>query len=100
MRKHQVKVMAAGILILVFMVGCGKGNAINEGVNGTVSEETDDREYHVVEQQGQNDTKSEQPEETPKSLLQSVDNVPAEDIERELAAYRAERERLQWTKGG
>ncbi len=113
MRKKYIKLMAAGMLILTLMAGCASnGNTINEGINGGVSEEAEDSGYHVGEQGSQNDIKpeenknsqtdttSEQPEENKKSLLQSLDNVSEEDIERELAAYRAEREKLQWTEGG
>ncbi len=99
MKKHFVKFMAAGILILVFMVGCGKGNTINR-VNGTVSEDADGSENDAVEQETRNDTKPEQSEENKNSPSQSLDNVSAKDIEKELAAYREEREKMLWSKGG
>lgn len=95
MRKQDVKRMAAGMLILTLMVGCGKGNAINKGVNGMASEEADDSGYNAVEQQGQNEPKPEQPEENKNSQSPSQPQTTpsAENIERELAAYRAEREK-------
>ncbi len=98
MRKKHIKLMAAGMLVLAFMAGCGSnGNAMNEGINGTAFEDAGDSGYDAAEQESQNDAK---PEENKNSLLQLLDNVSAEDIEKELAAYRAEREKLQWSKGG
>jgi len=95
-RKNQVRLMAAGMLILTLMAGCApNSNAVNEGVNGTVSENADDSGYHAGEQESQNDTKPEQPEENKNSRLQSQPQATptAEELEKELAAYRAEREK-------
>lgn len=92
MKKNYVKLMAAGMLTLVFMMGCSSnGNAINDGANGIASDNADDSGYHAGEQESQNDTKPEQPEENKNS--QSWATAAAEDIEKELAAYRAEREK-------
>lgn len=87
MKKNQVKLIAAGMLILVFMTGCGSNsNARNKGANGTVSEV-------AGEQESQKDTKPEQSEENKNSQPQPPAAATAEDIEKELAAYRAEREK-------
>ena len=59
----------AGMLILVFMAGCSfKGNAINDGANGSVSENEDNRGYDAGEKENQNDKK---PEENKNSQTQS-----------------------------
>lgn len=94
MRSNCVKIIVAGMLILIFMVGCGPdGNAINEGANGAVSENADDSGYHAGEQEKQNDTKPEQPEENKNSQPQPQTTASAENLEKEMAAYRAEREK-------
>lgn len=114
MRKNYVRLIVAVMLIPVFMTGCGSnGNVINDGANGIVSENADDSGYHVGEQESQNDTKPEQPEENKNSQndikpeqpeennnSQSWSAADAEDIEKELAAYRAEREKQGFSKGG
>ncbi len=113
MRKNYIKVMVAGMLILILMAGCGpNSNAINDGANKMASKDADNSGYYEEEQENlndtkleensksQTDTKSEQPEENKKSLLQLLDNVSAEDIEKELAAYRSEREKMQWSEDG
>ncbi len=94
MRKQYVKFMAAGVLILVFMVGCGNGNTIDR-VNGTVSEDADGSEYDAGEQESRNDTEPEQPEESKnsRSPSQPQSTPTAEELEKEMAAYRAEREK-------
>ena len=93
MKKNYGKLIVAGMLILAFMMGCSSnGNAINKGANGTVSEDTDDDGYNVEEQGSQNDTKPEQLEENESSQPQPQVTAAAEDIEKEMAAYRAERE--------
>lgn len=114
MRKKYIKLMTTGMLILVFMAGCSSnGNAINDGANGTVSENADDSGYHAGEQENQNDTKSEenknsqtdtkseQSEENKNSQTQSQHQAAAtaEDIEKELAAYRSEREKGKSSDG-
>lgn len=99
MKKNYVRLIVAVILIPVFMTGCGSnGNAINDGANGIASENADDSGYYAGEQESQNDTKPEQPEENKNS--QSWAKAAAEDIEKELAAYRAEREKQGFSKGG
>lgn len=98
MRKNYVRLIVAVMLIPVFMTGCGSnGNVINKGANGTVSEDAENSGYHAGEQESQNDTKPEQTEENKNS--QSWATAAAEDIEKELAAYRAEREKLHWSEG-
>lgn len=96
MRKNYIKVMVAGMLILTLMAGCGpNGNSTNEGVNGTVSENADDSGYNAGEQESHNDTKPEQSEENKNSQSQSQPQTTAsvEELEKEMAAYRAEREK-------
>lgn len=107
MRKNYVKLMVAGMFIMALMVGCEpNGNIINDGTNKTISENADDSEDHTGEQENRNDTKpeenknsptdtkSEQSEENKKGQSQSQPQTTAstEDLEKELAAYRAERE--------
>lgn len=94
MKKNYGKLIVAGMLILAFMMGCSSnGNAINKGANGTVSEDTDDDGYNVEEQGSQNDTKPEQLEENETSQPQPQTTPTAEELEKELAAYRADREK-------
>lgn len=70
MIKNCVKIMVTGMLILILMVGCGRnGNAINEHAS--------DSEFATGEQESQS---------------QPLDTASEEDMEKELAAYRAERE--------
>jgi hypothetical protein len=88
MRKNYGKLIVAGMLILVFMVGCSpKGNAINDGANGTASENKD----------SPMDTQSKQSEENKNDQTQSTPT--AEELEKELAAYRAEREKGESSLG-
>lgn len=43
MKKNQVKLVAAGMLVLAFMTGCGsKDNNVNEGLNSIISEDIED----------------------------------------------------------
>lgn len=85
MIKNCVKIMVTGMLILILMVGCGRnGNVINEHAS--------DSEFATGEQEIQKDTKSEQLEENKNSQSQPLDTASEEDMEKELAAYRAERE--------
>lgn len=107
MRKNYSKLMVAGMLMLVFMAGCGpSGNVINDGTSGTVPENADDSGYYAGEPDGnkdsKTDTKSEPPEEDKNSQSKSQPQATAatEEIEKELAAYRAEREKGTWSKGG
>lgn len=92
MRKNYVKLMAAGIIIPAFMTGCGpNANAINQEANGIASEDADDSGYNEGERENPNDTKPEQPDENRNSPPEAA--VSADYIEKELAAYRAEREK-------
>lgn len=95
MRKNYVKLMVAGMFIMTLMAGCGpNGNSTNEGGNRTVSENADDSGYHTGQQESQNDTKPEQSEESKNSQSRSQPQTTAaaEELEKEMAAYRAERE--------
>lgn len=108
MRKNYGKLMVAGMLILIFMAGCSpNGNVINDGANGTVSENEDNSGYHAGEQENQNDTKSEENKDSPtdtqskqseenknsQTQSRSQSTPTAEELEKEMAAYRAEREK-------
>ena len=114
MRKKYGRLIMAGMLILVFMAGCSfKGNAINDGANGSVSENEDNSGYDAGEKENQNDKKSEenknsqadtqskQLEENKNSQTQSQpQSTPtAEELEKEMAAYRAEREKGESSDG-
>lgn len=97
MRKNQVKLMAAGALVLALMTGCGSSdnNAnnhnANEGSNSIISTDMGDVGHNAGEQESQTDTEAEQSEES--SQFQSQDTEDTDGIEEELAAYRAEREK-------
>jgi len=110
MSKNQVKLMAAGMLILALMAGCGSNdNDMNEGSNSTISMDTEDIGYNSGEQESkpniedkqesQMNIEDEQTEENsqsqpqPQSQSQSQDTETTDDIEEELAAFRAEREK-------
>lgn len=95
MRKNYGKLMVAGMLILIFMAGCSpNGNVINDGTNEIISENADDGGEHTGERENQNDTKPEQSEENKNgpSRSQLQPTASAEELEKEMAAYRAERE--------
>ena len=122
MRKNQVKLMAAEVLILAIMSGCGlngntandnyvnnnntnqnsanKNNAdsnnANEGSSNIISEDIEDFGHKVGVQESQTDTGTGETNENsqPQSQPQAV-----RDIEEELAAYRAEREKGSSTLG-
>lgn len=95
MRKNHVKLMAVGMLVLAFMTGCASNdNVINELSNSVVSMDIEGVGHNEGEQDSRNDTKPEQSEENKNS--RTGDAAAAEDtegIEKELAAYRAEREK-------
>lgn len=96
MRKKYIKLMAAGMLILVFMAGCSP----IDGANGTVSENADDSGDYAGEKASENDAKPVQREENKNSSSQSWTEASAEELEKELAAYRAEREKANWIQDG
>lgn len=97
MIKNQVKLMAAGMLVLTLTTGCGSGNntasvnRANEESDSILSTEMEDTGHNAGEQEVQTDTETEQTEESSQS--QSQDTEDTESIEKELAAYRAEREK-------
>ena len=94
MIKNQVKLMAAGMLVLALTTGCGSGNnnasvnRANEESDSILSTEMEDTIHNAGEQESQTDTETEQTEESSQSHSQDT-----ESIEEELAAYRAEREK-------
>lgn len=114
MRKNYVTLMVAGMFIMTLMVGCGpNGNMINDRPNKAISENADDGGNLTGEQENRNDTKleenknsstdtkSEQSKENKKDQSQSQPQTTAstEDLEKELAAYRAEREKGESSLG-
>ncbi len=109
MRKNQIKLMAAGMLVLALMTGCGSGdNNADEEISSMISIEMEDAEQNAGEkenqtnieegqesqanmkdkQESQANTKDDQTEAN--GQPQSAEST--DDIEKELAAYRAERE--------
>ena len=95
MKKNQVKLLAAGMLVLAFMTGCGSNdNDINKGLNNITSEDIEDVDHNAGEQESKTDTETSQTEESSQSQLQTTEGTDAaENIEEELADYRAEREK-------
>ena len=104
MRKNQVKLMAAGMLVLA-LTGCGLGdnsandnyannNNTNEGSNSIISTDMGNVDHNVGEQGSRTDAGAGQTDESNQSQSQ-----PTRDIEEELAAYRAEREKGTSTHG-
>ena len=88
MRRNQVKLMAAGMLVLALVAGCGSTDSgVNEGSNNTISTNTGTG-HHAGGQESQK-------EESSQSL-----SKPTGSIEEELAAYRAEREKGVSISGG
>lgn len=99
MRKKYGRLIMAGMLILVFMAGCSsQGNAINDGANGSVSENEDNSGYHAGEKENQNDTKSAENKNS-QTQSQPQSTPTAEELEKEMAAYRAEREKGESSDG-
>ena len=100
MKKNQIKLMVAEMLVLAFMAGCGSNdNNADEGLNSGIPIDMEDVELNAGEresraniedeQESQTNIEDEQIEENRQS--QSVETT--DDIEKELAAYRAEREK-------
>ncbi len=100
MKKNQIKLMVAEMLVLAFMAGCGSNdNNADEGLNSVIPIDMEDVELNAGEresraniedeQESQTNIEDEQIEENRQS--QSVETT--DDIEKELAAYRAEREK-------
>lgn len=122
MRINQVKIIVAGMIVLVLMTGCGlnsntvnndtvnnnnanqdsanqnnaDNNNANEGSNNIVSGDIEDFDHKAGVQESQTYTGTGQAGENgqPQSQPQA-----AGDIEEELAAYRAEREKGVSTHG-
>ena len=109
MRKNQIKLMAAGMLVLALMTGCGSGdNNADEGLNNIIPIDMEDAEQNVEEQESQANIEDKQESQTNmKEEQESQANTKDEqteangqpqsaetsdDIEKELAAYRSERE--------
>ena len=97
--KKYIKLIAAVMFILVFMAGCSsRGNAINDGANGSVSENEDNSGYHTGEKENQNNTNPEENKNSP-TQSQPQSTPTAEELEKEMAAYRAEREKGESSDG-
>jgi len=118
MRKDQGKLMVAGMLVLALMTGCGSNdNDMKEGSDSMISMDMGDVSYHSGEQESKTNIEDEQESQMniedgqteessqsqpqsqsqsqpqSQSQSQSQDTGTTEDIEAELAAYRAEREK-------
>lgn len=82
MKRNYIKLMMTGILILVFVAGCGQNkNTANEDVNEIVSEDIGN----------QTSTEAENLEEAQNSQSQNQETASEDEIEKEMAAYRDER---------
>lgn len=103
MRKNQVKLMVAGMLVMVLMTGCGSSdnnadnNNTDSGSNSIISTDMEDVGQNAEEQESLADIETAQMEESGQPQSQSQ---AAESIEEELAAYRAEREKGVSSSGG
>ena len=101
MKNSQVKLVAAGMLVLALMTGCGSSdnntndNNINEGSNNIISTDIGNGDHNVGEQESRTNTEAEQKEES----SQSQNTEATDDVEEELAAYRADREKGVSTLG-
>jgi ABC-type Fe3+-citrate transport system substrate-binding protein len=95
MKKNQVKLVVAGMFVLVFMTACGsKDTNVNEGLNSIISEEIEDVAHSTEEQQSGTDTGTEESSQLTSQSTESTESTDAEEnIEEELANYRAEREK-------
>jgi hypothetical protein len=98
MKKMQVKLVVAGMVILTFMTACAaKDNYVDEGSSNIISADIAAGAYNTEEQDSETDTETLQPEESSQSAFQSTESIEntdvEENIEKELANYRAEREK-------
>lgn len=114
MRKNQIKLMVAGMLVLAFMTGCGSNdnnvnNKAEKGSGSIISTDMEDAGQKGGKQANQTtngqvnqadtgngqerrrDIEDEQMEEISQPQSRTTEN--AEGIEEELAAFRAEREK-------
>ncbi|MCI8549927.1 MAG: hypothetical protein HFI68_04930 [Lachnospiraceae bacterium] len=101
MRRNHGKRMAAGMLLLVFLAGCGQnGNVADRGKVSEIADNggyDDGSGYNAGGQKSRNDTKPEQPGENKNSRPQAA--ASEDDLEKELAAYREERKNGEIVKG-
>jgi hypothetical protein len=89
MKKNQVKLFAVGMFVLVFVSACG-----SKDINSIISEDIEDVAHSTEEQESGTDTGTSQTEESSQLTSQSTESTDAEEnIEEELADYRAEREK-------
>jgi hypothetical protein len=89
MKKNQVNIFAAGMFVLVFVSACG-----SKDINSIISEDIEDVAHSTEEQESGTDTGTPQTEESSQLTSQSTESTDAEEnIEEELADYRAEREK-------
>ena len=112
-RKNQVKVIMAGMLVMAFITGCGLSNdsaggnsandnstnenSVNEESDGILSADMKDADNNAGEKESRADAQDGQMEE--RSQPQSKAAEDTGSIEEELAAYRAEREEGTSTLG-
>jgi hypothetical protein len=91
MKKNQVKLVVAGMFVLVFMTACGsKDTNVNEGLNSIISEDIEDVAHSTEEQE----RGTEESSQLTSQSTESTESTDAEEnIEEELADYRAEREK-------
>ena len=88
MRKNCWLRMAAGMLVLALMAGCAPNGDGTDLRAGGFAFNDEDNGGDQAKEQG-----NKQPEENKKKKSQSQSAASDEDIEKELAAYRAEREK-------
>ena len=108
-RKNQVKVTVAGMLVLALMAGCGLSNddaggnstnenSVNEESDNVLSADIKDDSNNAGEQESRTDAKDGQTDDGGRQQLRDAED--AGSIEEELAAYRAEREKGVSSSGG
>lgn len=109
MRKNHIKFMVAGMLVLSLMTGCGSSNNADEGRSNIIPIDMEDDELNAGEQENQANIENEQESqanvEDEQESQENIKNEQTEangqpqsagttdDIEKELAAFRAEREK-------
>ena len=100
MKKSRLTFMAAGVLVLALMTGCGSNRKdIGEESDNVISADMEGGSRNGGEQESRNAAKSELPEEDKNSRTQPQGAASAEDIEKELAEFRAERDEGESSHG-
>lgn len=100
MRKNHIKFMVAGMLVLSLMTGCSSSdNNADEGINNIIPIDMENVELNAGEQENQANVEDEpESHENIKNEQTEANGQPqsvgtTDDIEEELAAFRAEREK-------